>query len=409
MEVTEMNRKCFCSLLAAVVCLTGLAFPAAAAEVDCDATYCFTSADFSENESLSGICITGLPDTDTGTVMLGTRVLRPGDILTSVQLADMTFHPLRSEWDKEAVVTYLPIYEDRVEAVTTMSIAVIGKTDEAPVAEDSALETYKNLPNEALLKVKDPENQTLTFTITRQPKRGEVVIREDGSFLYTPRKNKVGVDSFTYTAADPAGNVSREATVTVTILKPEDAKQYTDTAGKSCRFAAEWMKNTGIYVGEIVGGNSCFRPDRDVTRGEFLTMLVGALDIPLEENASFTGFSDEAPDWLKPYLAAAMRSGLTAGWPDSAAFNADAPITGAEAAVMLQNALDLTVMDTEASAEEENAVPAWAQNALSALSTGGISLAAGENLTRGQAAEVLYQASQLAANSPGISVLKSAQ
>ena len=295
-----MFRKQFLPLLLALCCILGTAVPALAAEVECDTVYCFTQEDFSGQEDFLGICVTHLPDSDLGTVMLGTRVIRPGDILTADQLGNMTFHPLRSEWNKEAVVTYLPIYEDRVEVVTTMSIAVIGKADEAPVAEDSAMETYKNLPNEALLKVKDPEGQALTFTVTRQPKRGEVVIREDGSFLYTPKKNKVGVDSFTYTAADPAGNVSREATVTITILKPEDAKQYTDTVGNSCRFAAEWMKNTGIYVGEIVGGNSCFRPDKDVTRGEFLTMLVGALDIPLEENAVYTGFSDEAPDWLKP-------------------------------------------------------------------------------------------------------------
>lgn len=404
-----MNRKCFCSLMAVFLCLTSLFLPAAAAEVDCDAIYCFSSDDFSEEEALSGICITGLPDAATGTVMLGTRVLRPGDILTADQLGNMTFHPLRSEWNKEAVVTYLPIYEDRVEVVTTMSIAVIGKADEAPVAEDSAMETYKNLPNEALLKVKDPEGQALTFTVTRQPKRGEVVIREDGSFLYTPKKNKVGVDSFTYTAADPAGNVSREATVTITILKPEDAKQYTDTVGNSCRFAAEWMKNTGIYVGEIVGGNSCFRPDKDVTRGEFLTMLVGALDIPLEENAVYTGFSDEAPDWLKPYLAAAMRSGLTAGWPENSAFGADTPITSAEAAVMLQNALDLRSAETQTDVQGETVVPAWAEDAVSVLAGNGINLSAEGNLTRGQAAEAIYQASRLAHDAPGISVLKAVQ
>ena len=407
-----MFRTRIFSLLTALCCLAGLALPAAAAEVDCDSVYCFSAGDFSEDESLAGICITGLPDAGTGTVMLGTRVLQPGDILTAEQLSQMTFSPLQTETDQEAIVTYLPIYENRVEASAVMSIAVIGKQDQAPVAEDSAMETYKNLPNEATLKVKDPEGQALTYTITRQPKRGEVSIREDGSFQYTPKKNKVGVDSFTYTATDPAGNVSREATVTITILKPEDAKQYTDTAGKSCRFAAEWMKNTGIFVSESIGGNSCFQPEKEVSRGEFLTMLVGALDIPLDEEATYTGFTDEVPDWLQPYLAAAMRSGLTTGWPDSTTFGADTPITGAEAAVMLQNALDLSVSgesDTAAAAvDEESAVPAWAETALSAMNEHGISLDANTSLTRGEAAEILYQVSQLAGDAPGITVLQSA-
>ena len=401
-----MNSRKLTALLTAVLCLGVLCIPAAAAEVESGAVYCFSGNDFSPDGTLSGICITELPAASSGTVMLGARVLRPGDILTADQLSQMTFHPLNTEADREATVTYLPIYTDRVEAVTTLSIAVIGKTDTAPVAEDSAMETYRNLPNEAMLKVKDPEGQPMTYTVTRSPKRGDVVIREDGSFIYTPRKNKVGIDSFTYTATDPAGNVSREATVTVTVMKPSEAKQYTDTAGKSCRFAAEWMKNTGIFVGESFNGNGCFSPDKQVSRGDFLTMLVGALELPLEETVVSTGFSDDCADWLKPYLAAAMRSGLTLGWPDGDVFDAEAPITGAEAAVMLQNALDLSASETGSA---DDAVPVWAADALNTLDSHGIHLNADAPLTRGEAAEVMYRVSKLKFSAPGLLVLRSAQ
>ena len=161
----------FCMLLAAL-CVLAPALSVSAAEVDSDAVYCFTAADFAADEQLAGICITGVPRSSAGTVMLGQRVLRSGDILTAEQVSRMTFHPLKTEENLEAQMSYLPIYEDRVEAMATMSIAVIGKTDQAPIAEDSAMETYKNLPNEALLKVKDPEGKPLTFTVTRQPKRG---------------------------------------------------------------------------------------------------------------------------------------------------------------------------------------------------------------------------------------------
>ena len=400
-----MNRTRILSAVAALVCVFSMALPALAAQVECDDVYCFASSDFSADESLAGICITGLPDVGSGTVMLGNRTVRPGDILTISQVAEMTFIPVKGEADREALVTYLPIYSDRVETAQAMSIAVIGKTDQPPVAEDSALETYRNLPNEAMLKVKDPEGQGMTYTVTRIPKRGEVVIREDGSFIYTPKKNKVGIDSFTYTATDPAGNVSREATVTVTVVKPSDAAQYTDTAGKSCRFAAEWMKNTGIFVGENVNGNGCFQPEKEVSRGDFLTMLVGALEIPLEEDVQFTGFADEAPEWLKPYLAAAMRSGLTAGWPEGNEFRSSQSITGAEAAVMLQNALDLAVETVVA----DDAVPVWAQQAVSALSGQGITLNPADPVTRGQAAEVMYRVSQLKKMAPGMTALRAAQ
>lgn len=398
-----MFAKRIFTLLSVWVLLFGTVSAVRAAEVDCDTVYCFSAEDFSE-DNIAGICITDLPDRKLGAVMLGDRVLQPGDILAADQLALMTFAPVRTEEDLTASVTYLPIYEDHVAPSATMTIAIRGKEDKAPVAEDFAAETYKNLPIEGKLKVKDPEGQALTFSVTRSPKRGEVTIHEDGSFTYTPKKNKVGIDSFVYTATDSAGNVSRETTVTITIVKPTDSTQYTDTIGKSCRFAAEWMKNTGIFVGEKLDGNACFSPEKDVTRGEFLTMLVKTLDIPREDGAA-SAYAEEVPAWLQPYLAAALRSGLTAGLPDAQTFAADQPITGGEAAVMLQNALDLTIVaDAETMAEE--ALPDWASAALRTLNSHGIHLPGEENLTRGEAAQCLYLASQLAQDAPGMDVFR---
>ena len=405
-----MFRTRIVCLAAAAAILLGVSCPALALEVDCDAIYCFTSEDFSGEEPLVGICITELPAANTGTVMLGTRVLRPGDILTAEQLAQMTFAPVRTEVDVDAVVTYLPIYENRVAKSATMAIAIRGKEDKAPVAEDFSVETYKNLPNEGLLKVTDPEGQSLTYTVTRQPRRGEVILREDGSFLYTPKKNKVGVDSFTYTATDPAGNVSREATVTVQILKPTDSAQYTDTLGLDCRFEAEWLRNTGLFVGEKVSGQECFYPDKTVSKGEFLAMVMQVLQIPVEEQAVYTGMAENAPDWLKPYLAAAVRSGLMAGWPeaDSETFAADAPITGMEAAVILHNALDLSGTADAIQTDSEE-VPTWAETAVTVMNENGFSFAPEEVMTRADAAQVLYQVSGIADKAPGMAVFRMQQ
>ena len=399
-----LKLRIICFLLA-LACTFAVMQAVSAAEVDSGDVYCFSPEDFPEE--LTGICITGLPEESVGTVMLGDRVLRPGDILTADQMAQMTFCPARTEVDAAAPLTYLPIYEDRVAESATLTVAIRGKEDAAPAAEDFAVETYKNLPIDGSLKVKDPEGQSMTFTVTRQPRRGSVTVNADGSFTYTPKKNKVGVDSFTYTATDPAGKVSREATVTVTILKPTDATQYTDTVGKSCRFAAEWMKHTGIFVAEQVAENACFNPEKQVTRGEFLTMLVRSLQIPTDEALSYTGYEEEEiPGWLKPYLAAAVRSGLTAGLPESESFGYDQPITGAEAAVMLQNALDLTAQNAEV---ETDTLPAWAADALAVLGSYGFALSADAPLTRGEVAVALYQATQLADSAPGMRVLRMQQ
>ena len=397
-----IRSRIFC-FLAAVLLMLAVPVWAWAAEVDCNDVYCFSETDFSE-ETLAGICITAIPDSRAGVLLLGSRILRPGDILTAGQLAQMTFSPALTQEDAAVQVSYLPMFSDHVAPADTMTLSIRGKEDKAPAASDSAGETYKNLPLEGNLTVKDPEGQALTYTLIRSPRRGDVILHEDGSFTYTPRKNKVGVDSFVFTATDPAGNVSREATVTITILKPADAAQYTDTLGKDCRFAAEWMKNTGIFVGETVDGNPCFNPEKEVTRGQFTAMLVNALQIPVDEEATFTGYTDEIPQWLKPYLAAAVRAGITAGLPDPETFRPEQAITGAEAAMMLQNALDLAVVEQPVMAEQEDPQETAA---LQILAGHGISLPT-EVLTRGETANALYQASKLAQDAPGALAMKAA-
>ena len=389
------SKKIICLLLALAAALALPAHWVTAAEVACDSVYCFTALDFSENSSLAGVCITQLPDASAGTVMLGTRVIRSGDILTTQQLSQLTFQPLKTEVDQDVTITYLPIYDNRVETASTVTISIFGKKDQPPVAENSALETYKNLPNNGKLQAHDPEGGCLQYTITRHPQRGEVTLHPDGTFTYTPKKNKEGTDSFTYTVTDSAGNVSREATVTITVLKTKAATPYSDTYGQDCRFAAEWLKNTGLFTGETINGSACFQPEKTMTRGEFAAMLVQCLGIPVDDNATYTGFSDHCPTWLKPYLAAALRSGLTAGWPHKDQFGPENPITGEEAALMIQNALDLTV--STAAMEAENI-------AIAVLAENGILLTPAQIMTRGDVAMALYQVSLLSPTAPGMAV-----
>jgi hypothetical protein len=400
-----MCRK-FILILALALLLAPMS--AYALEVDCDAIYCFTSTDFesSEKQALMGVCITNLPKPEHGTVFLGKRVLQKGDILTTEQLSALTFSPLLTEKDGVAEISYLPIYENRVENATTVTISIRGKADHPPVAQDFSLETYKNLAVDGTLKVSEPEGQEMTYTLVRGPKRGAVEISTDGTFVYTPKKNKVGVDSFTYCAADPAGNMSRVATVTVQILKPTDAKQYSDTQNTACRFTAEWMRHTGLFTGDSVNGQLVFRPNETVSRGEFLSMLVKALEIPLEDTTTLSLPAD-TPQWMQPYLAAALRSGLTAGWPDTSSFSE--AITGAEVAVMLQNALDLAISKDALRAQSafsEEVVPAWAAVSLSVLEDNGIYVSATGALTRSDVSQILYEASHLAARSAGMALFR---
>ena len=90
-------RRSICLLLS-LGSLLGVS--AAAAEVESGTSYCFSAADFSREENLTGICITDLPKAE-GVLCLGSRILQPGDILTAEQISQMTFSPVGTETDRE--------------------------------------------------------------------------------------------------------------------------------------------------------------------------------------------------------------------------------------------------------------------------------------------------------------------
>ena len=326
-----------------------------------EAVYCFQSGDFSE--ALTGIYLQELPR--EGSLRLGSRILRAGDVLTREQAEEMIYC---NASEGGGAFSFLPITSQGV--LETAGFRIPGKKNQPPVAEDSALETYRNLSNMGTLRVRDPEEDALTITILQQPRRGTVTLGERNTFTYTPKKNKVGEDSFTYQAVDGEGNGSREATVTITILKPSDSPRYQDTMGLSCSYSAEWMKNTGIFMAETLGDSCCFQPEKPVSRGEFLTMLLKTLNIPGE--AELTAGMEKIPLWLRPYAAAALRSGLTAGLPNWETF--EQTITREEAELLSRNALDLP-----AGAFSEQ-IPVWLAEEQTEKAP----------LTRAQAAELLY-------------------
>jgi hypothetical protein len=104
---------------------------------------------------------------------------------------------------------------------------------------------------------------------------------------------------------------------------------------------------------------------------------------------------------MQPYLDAAIHSGLVSSWQQES-FSMAEPITGAEAAVALQNALDLPAGHEEITYSEE--VPVWAATSLAVMEANGLALEHSGALTRGQMAQLLYHVSRMAVGAPGMAV-----
>ena len=388
-------RNTACGLLAGILVLTALPCSARAEEIPADGSYQFTGAEFMlGDEAPEGIYLSELPEENCCRLCLGERLLLPGDVLAQEDFSRLTLEPVLDE-NGSVELRYYPIRDGILGEKTSLTMQIRSTRNEAPSALDLTLETYKNIPNEGRLRAEDPEEDTLTFQLVDKPRRGSVELREDGSFLYTPKKNKVGEDSFRYTATDSAGNVSNEATVRIRILQPLDAETF-DDLGPSEQFPAMWLREEGLYGGTRMTDRLCFCPEQSVSRGEFLTMAMDLAGIEPEIGLEMQLFSDqnEAPAWMQPYLSPALRRGIARGYSteDGLVFRPNQPITAAEAAAILSRCFHLQQLQTVGSFRDT--VPVWAEGAVAALEEAGVALPCAPEaaLCRRDAALLLYQA-----------------
>ena len=389
----HLSRILTLALLLALMLTPALA---ADREIVYNEVYHFSCEDFAAADNSAaprGVMLTSVPESDIGTLWLGARQLHSGDTLAAEVLDRLRFEPT-CLGDETASLTWLPVFADNLSAEATMLIEIGNGKNQPPVAEDGTLETYRNIPIDGQIVFSDPDDEELALTLSKEPKRGSVSLNPDGSYNYTPEKNKVGKDSFTVLITDSAGNTA-EATVKVTIIKPSDKTTFADLDSTD-QYVAMWLREEGVYAGQTLSGTLLFQPDQPVTRGEFLVMAMDLLGIEPTDQILSTGFVDEAdtPAWMRPYLVTALRAGFITGVdsPEGLCFRHNASITQAEAAVMLRNMLGIepsgavTVFSTDD-------VPAWAMDAVSCLSENGITglEAVSEPMTMLQTAQLLRQ------------------
>jgi len=123
--------------------------------------------------------------------------------------------------------------------------------------------------------------------------------------------------------------------------------------------------------------DNTFRPEAPITRAEFVVLLAGALG--WSDTGRPARLSDLAaiPEWARPAVDCAVRQGLVHGYPDNT-FRPNALITRAEAAVLLDNALNIfdsgadNNSDLVPSWNDWAQIPVWAQSSVTQLFRVGI-------------------------------------
>lgn len=292
--------------------------------------------------------------------------------------------------------------------LSALTVSHSAAADGAPIAQNITLHAYRNVPCTGTLKAADRSGTGLAYALADTPRHGTVAIESDGArFTYTPQENRTGSDSFTYVAIDGAGNVSQPASVRITVGRADTDVTYVDLQGSTACTAAIDLAVQGVFVGQCVGGEYFFEPERSITRGEFVAM---AMKVAGEQamQTGVTGFCDDEaiPTWARGYAAGALRCGLICGvgTAEGVAFAADEPITMGEAATVLDRLLKVTDTDIADYGETD----AWsAQAAANLISVSVLPSGSFSNdglarvLTRAEAAELLSAAMTLSQKKSG--------
>ena len=192
------------------------------------------------------------------------------------------------------------------------------------------------------------------------------------------------------------GGVTGSASFTPSVItNPEVSKGvYSDMAQAAwAQEAVEYMTEKGIISGF---GDGTFCPNRNVTRAEFVKMLVSAFGFSGTDNAA--SFDDVTPDkWYYDYISVACHNGIAHG-KGNAYFGAEENITRQD---MLYNAASakklITQADTDAEFADGGEIADYAREAVNTFSSAGVISGTGDGCfsprafaTRAQAAQIIY-------------------
>ncbi len=141
--------------------------------------------------------------------------------------------------------------------------------------------------------------------------------------------------------------------------EPEEKQMFSDVPDTHWAYASI---NQLCQKGAVSGyKDGSFRPDSPITRAEFITILVKALN--LKAAATTPNFSDTAGHWAQENIAAASSLGIAGGYTDGG-FKPDALITREQMAVMAVKAAGVTTGFGETAFADNDQISFWAQGSV---------------------------------------------
>ena len=189
----------------------------------------------------------------------------------------------------------------------------------------------------------------------------------------------------------------------VLLIPSDNEEKEVSTASFVDLEDVSWAKNAILSLASkgIVSGKKDFMfcPSDNITRAEFVKILVGVLELDIvEKDISFTDVT--ADDWSHKYIATAVENGIVNGVTDTL-FGKDEAITRQDMVTMTVRALvkkGVVLPKSELTFADEQEIASYAKESVSAAASLGIVNGVGDNrfapvnyTTRAEASKLLYE------------------
>ena len=370
-----------------------------------------SSIEFDKNDFLralnlsdiDAIVITQAPPSTEGELRVGNTVISKGQTVSASSLSLLSFVPSTSS---AAAQSSFRFRADNSGYDIACELYMLSSVNSCPTLSYASavslnVSTHRNVSLYGNLSCYDPDADEVFVEIVRYPSSGVLQLTDkySGDYIYTPNANFSGKDSFCYVARDKYGNYSASAEVTLEVSKLKTTVEFDDMKSSPYYNAALTMVEEGIMSGTQVGADTYFYPEREVTRGEFVVMLMHALGIEDVSSSASTPFvdNDEIPVQMRGFVAAAYSLGYVNGsiTENGLCFEANKNISRAEAAVILGNVLDVATPTVLPTFSDSADIPAWAAPSLYSLNAIGVmnrvdgGISPMNAVTRADAAQIL--------------------
>ena len=185
------------------------------------------------------------------------------------------------------------------------------------------------------------------------------------------------------------------------VLARSETDIFEDVSGIWSELYINSLAYASLVNGYAVEDKLFFRPENDITRGEFVKMLVSAKGVALDAT-DVSMFDDEAEiaEWVKPYAAAAAKNGWLKGSAvgDKLYANLEEKITRQDAMTIIYRAFYGENTDkVKVSFSDAGSISDYAYDAVAILTTNGVvsgftdnTVRPLENVKREQVAKMLW-------------------